>query len=450
MPLRQIHLKEKTMCTIRAMAIGFLTMSVCMAQTVVSHINGIVTDTGTTPIAGAAVSLEKNGLTATSGADGSFTLTGMTGAIDRNIRPLPQGPSATIHNGVFYINTMEKAALEITSYDLKGQVVASVRKTLDAGTNLLPLRQQEPGLFLYRVNIDKKEFMIKGASLCGVTGGAPVSLQNRSVRTAAVASPINDVIAVRKSGYLNYRVVVTSSDTSGIEIKLIVCADTLTDADGNVYQAVRIGNQVWMAENLRVTKYNDGTAIPLVIDTLAWFSTTTPAYCYYYKNTVNETTIKKYGALYNWYVVGSTNPKKIAPAGWHVPTDSEWTILVNYLVLHGFNWDGTTNPLDTGEYNRIAKSLAAKADWFAYTTTGSVGCDLTKNNRSGFSALPAGGAGGAFYGGFFGRGSSGYWWSCTGRSINGLAYYLNWSYIRLYQLTDYSKRTGFSVRLVKD
>jgi len=71
-----------------------------------------------------------------------------------------------------------------------------------------------------------------------------------------------------------------------------------------------------MAENLRTTKYNDGSAIPLVTESAAWAALTTPGYCYY-GNTTNDDNIKKYGSLYNWYVVDSTNPKKIAPAGWH-------------------------------------------------------------------------------------------------------------------------------------
>jgi uncharacterized protein (TIGR02145 family) len=133
-----------------------------------------------------------------------------------------------------------------------------------------------------------------------------------------------------KTGYLNYRCVQYNSDTTGLKIKMIASAGTVTDTDGNVYQTVRIGNQVWMAENLRVTKYNDGSAITLDTSGNNMDNATTPKYCYY-NNTTNADSIKKYGALYNWYVVSPANPKKIAPAGWHVPTDSEWTVLEKYL-----------------------------------------------------------------------------------------------------------------------
>jgi len=84
---------------------------------------------------------------------------------------------------------------------------------------------------------------------------------------------------------------------------------TVTDADGNVYQTVKIGNQIWMAENLRTTKFNDGSLIPNVTDNVAWSNTATSAYCWYNNDMVNA---NPYGALYNYYA--ASNPK-IAPAG---------------------------------------------------------------------------------------------------------------------------------------
>ncbi len=221
-----------------------------------------------------------------------------------------------------------------------------------------------------------------------------------------------------------------------------VSADTntgsITDIDGNVYQTVRIGNQVWTVENLRTTKYNDGSAIPLVTDGTEWAALTTPGYCYY-NNTTDADFIKKYGALYNWYAV---NTKKLSLKGWHVPTDAEWTILENYLIANGYNWDGTTTE------NKIAKSMAAKTDWQTHTTPGAPGNDLSKNNRSGFSALPGGfrDDDGSF--GFVGSG--GYWWSATELGASS-AYHRGLGYgfgglARGYS----SKSCGFSVRLLRD
>jgi len=226
----------------------------------------------------------------------------------------------------------------------------------------------------------------------------------------------------------------------------VIVNGTVTDRDGNVYTTVKIGTQEWTVENLRTTKYNDGTAIPHIIKDTTWDScyyTKTPAYCYY-KNTTNADSIKKFGALYNWYAVDT---KKLAPAGWHVPTDSEWTVMENYLVLHGFNWDGTT---DTSDYNKIAKSLAAKTDWYTFTDTseGQIGNDLTRNNRSGFSALPGGCRGNN--GSFGDVGYGGYWWGSTEYSASN-AYLRDLSFCYDDLGWDGShKSDGFSVRLVRD
>ena len=193
-----------------------------------------------------------------------------------------------------------------------------------------------------------------------------------------------------------------------------------------------------------MTKYNDGTPITLVTDDAAWGALTTPAYCQY-DNRTNVDSIKKWGALYNWYVVDSANVKKIAPAGWHVPTDAEWTTMENYLIANGFNWDSA--PTTTG--NKIAKSLAAKTDWLTGTTNGAIGMNLNINNRSGFSALPGGYRGSN---GFYEIGSNGSWWSAT-RSALEASYAVNRSLYYSYYFLNRSiiiKSSGFSVRLVRD
>ncbi len=179
-------------------------------------------------------------------------------------------------------------------------------------------------------------------------------------------------------------------------------AQTVTDKDGNVYNTVTIGTQVWFKENLKVTQYNDGTAIPLVTDTHTWEYHTTPGYCWYNNDaTTNKNTC---GGLYNWYAV---NTGKLCPTGWHVPSDEEWTTMENYLIANGYNYDGTT----TG--NRYAKAMASATGWTTSTSKGAVGnADYpTYRNKSGFTAVPSGYRGN--YALFIEIGYKSYLWSST-------------------------------------
>jgi uncharacterized protein (TIGR02145 family) len=425
---------------LKALLFSLVGVSFCMAD-----ISGIVTDTGTTPIAGAVVQLEKGGQTATSGIDGSFILVISTAILPGNGKLLPNSLSARISGTILNMTIAERSAVEVTTFNLTGKAISIVRKSLDAGTNSIALPYCGAGIYLYKVKSGTSELFLKGNSVGGVSFGSAESSQGSSSNTLAKqaksAAAINDVIAATKTGYLNYRCVQYNSDTAGIAIKMIASAGTVTDADGNVYQTVKIGNQVWTVENLRVTKYNDGSGVPFDTSTSTWNSATTPKYCFY-NNTTNAESIKKFGALYNWYVVNPANPKKIAPTGWHVPSDAEWDTLQNYLIGKGYNWDATISG------NKIAKSLATKTDWNTYSTIGTIGCDLTKNNSSGFSALPGGFR--YFNGNFYHQSDHGYWWSATEDYLSSTYYrYLYCVIDNLYRFY-LSKSCGFSVRLLRD
>jgi uncharacterized protein (TIGR02145 family) len=221
--------------------------------------------------------------------------------------------------------------------------------------------------------------------------------------------------------------------------------DSVKDKDGNVYRAVKVGNQVWTVANLRTTKYNDGTPIPLVTDNSSWAKLTTPGFCYY-SNTENPDSIIIFGALYNWYAVHSG---KLAPKGWHIPTKAEWDSLQKYLIANGYNWDGTTIG------NEMAKALAAKTGWGACSIDGAVGYDMTQNNKSGFSALPGGYRFGnsrdhSLIGKFSFSGNYGYWWSNTElNDSTAFGRFLDFGQSNFGE--NYAnKRQGQSVRLLKD
>lgn len=230
--------------------------------------------------------------------------------------------------------------------------------------------------------------------------------------------------------------------TYSIDIKQIENPGSLTDVDGNVYSTVNIGTQVWMKENLKTTKYNDGTAITNVTDNTEWTGLTTEAYCDYDNIPSNSDT---YGRLYNWLVAASTNPKNVCPTGWHVPSDMEWTTLENHLMTNGYNYDGTT----TG--NKYAKSLAGTTFWDPSTIAGAIGnTDFPLyRNKSGFSALPGGDR--TTSGDFEGVRLYGLFWSATARDdVSAWSRYLINSYCDVVRSANSSYYTGFSIRCLKD
>jgi uncharacterized protein (TIGR02145 family) len=213
---------------------------------------------------------------------------------------------------------------------------------------------------------------------------------------------------------------------------------TMEDNDGNVYKTVKIGNQIWMAENLRTTTFNDGTPIPRVTGKIEWVNLETPGYCYY-KNSTDVEFQKKWGALYNWYSVQTGG---LAPKGWRVPTDDDWKVLQNYMVANGYNYDGSK------EENKIAKSLASRTDWKIDTDAGTPGNNPESNNKSGFSALPGGYR--DYHGSFDYQSDIGHWWSATEYAASYAYYrYLNYFYEDLCRYY-VSKSCGFSLRLVRD
>lgn len=206
---------------------------------------------------------------------------------------------------------------------------------------------------------------------------------------------------------------------------------TVKDIDGNVYTTVTIGTQVWMVENLKVTKYRNGDPIPNVTDDIKWNNLTTGAQCNY----MNDIAIgNKYGKLYNWYAVNDS--RNLAPIGWHVPSDAEWTTLEIYISA------------SLGTSGSIAKAMATKTDWLSSNIEGAIGNDLTKNDSSGFSALPAGNRGESFHN----IGIYNGWWCSTEYNADttyALALGMNFRSSEVWR-DNLLKGAGYSVRCIKD
>ncbi len=200
----------------------------------------------------------------------------------------------------------------------------------------------------------------------------------------------------------------------------------VTDIEGNNYKTVAIGNQVWIAENLNVSKYRNGEVIPQVQNNDEWIKLTTGAWCYYENKTENGVV---YGKLYNWYAV--TDPRGLAPEGWHIPDSIEWKIVEIFL---GEDFAG--------------KKMKSIKGW--EEDEGITG----NTNESGFNGLPGGHRDGwkeaSKKGEFYNLEASGAWWSTSMLNtkiiwgVNLGAYADDISYWKHY------KTGGLSVRCIKD
>jgi uncharacterized protein (TIGR02145 family) len=197
---------------------------------------------------------------------------------------------------------------------------------------------------------------------------------------------------------------------------------TVKDADGNGYDTVIIGTQVWLVQNLKTTHYRDGSPIANATDSATWVNNTTGAYCDY-NNTPSNSAV--YGRLYNWFAAG--NSRNICPKGWHIPSYAEWVTLATYLG-------------DTVAGAKLKE--AGTAHW----TSPNKGA----TNVSGFTALPGGDR--QYNALFYNIGNDGVLWSSTLDSNaigNVFGLYLN-SFNNLLSAGSASKPNGFSVRCVRD
>lgn len=229
-----------------------------------------------------------------------------------------------------------------------------------------------------------------------------------------------------------------------IAVETEPCPETITDVDDNIYNTVQIGEQCWMKENLKTTKYRNGSSIEYPgSDNEAWSSNINGAYAWY----DNDIAMKDaYGALYNW--PATSNSKGLCPAGWHIPSSDEWIQLVDYLVDQGYpdQWD---NPNGAGNALKSCRQVNSPLGgdcnttehprWNAHSTHH--GFDVF-----GFSALPGGNRS---FGPYESIGEGGYWWSSTEYYDLGIGFYLYFSYGSTEMHSDNYQEVGFSVRCIR-
>lgn len=327
----------------------------------------------------------------------------------------------------FFANNAGKIQIEVIGMD--GKSITKIETNILQGENALKVTLPQ-GTYLIKTSGNGFYYTSKLISFAGMNVQPKIEFyglnrntdQPKKVHSSTVKLLYDKGDQLLYKGYSkNYCTIITDkpSESKTTDFKFVAC----TDADGNNYSVVHIGPQTWMAENLKTTKFRNGETI----------SEQWP-----YNN--DKGNADKYGRLYTW--IAATDTRNIAPAGWHVPSDAEWTNLQNYLIINKYNFDGTT------DINKIGKSVAANTDWTTHTNNGAVGNNLKLNNSSGFSAVP----GGLRYlgGSFSYLGGYGYWWSSSERNSTGA-----WSRVMYYYgyglNTDYDNKTSaYSVRCLKD
>jgi uncharacterized protein (TIGR02145 family) len=296
------------------------------------------------------------------------------------------------------------------------------------------------GLYIYSmkagdVRINRKMLLIDGQQ--SNAPAAPVIQPGSAITSMNVLNKqLSDQYTLQVAGedietYEQHNLEITGDMNFNVIVTRIV-----TDIDRNVYHMVKIGNQWWMAENLKVTHYRNGDSIPNVTDNTAWSGLSSGALCVFDNSEINADT---YGYLYNWYAVNDI--RNIAPAGWHVPTDEEWKTLEKYLGMSQSEAD-VTGWRGTDEGGKLKET--GTAHWSSP--------NIGATNSSGYTALP----GGFRYdnGDFSSLGVNAYFWSSTGDDYDGvwilrdLDYYSSGIYRDYYDY--YYKHYGFSVRLLKD
>lgn len=281
---------------------------------------------------------------------------------------------------------------------------------------------------------------VTARGICWSTGSSPTIADSHTVDGTGAGTFTSSMTGLAPNTTYSVRAYATNSagtaygNTLSFTTQQII---TVTDIDGNVYDVIEIGGQVWMTENLKVSKYRNGDPILTGLIDSEWNSTTTGAYAIYNNSNANNDI---YGKLYNWYAV--TDSRQLCPVGWRMPNNNDWTILATYLTNNGFGFGGSGDD--------IGKSMAATSGWNESAVTGTVGNDQASNNSSGFSALPAGFRN--YNGSFTYLGNIGFWWTSSEQepgSGNAIGKYLQNDLPGLVSPA-YAKNKGLSVRCIKE
>jgi uncharacterized protein (TIGR02145 family) len=260
--------------------------------------------------------------------------------------------------------------------------------------------------------------LVTTRGVCWSTTANPTTSDTHTTDSSGTGNFTSSITGLNPNTLYYVRAYATNSAGTGYGNQ--VSFTIVTDIDGNLYHTVTIGTQVWLVENLKVIHYRNGDPITNVTNQTAWFNLSTEAYC----NSNNDITLwPTYGRLYNWYAVNDS--RNIAPTGWHVPSDNEWSILTAYIGGASYGY----KLIETGT-----------AHWLPPNTYAT--------NSTGFTGLPGGyrDSGGIFI--LIGMEAD--WWCSTEQGVTSAwARRIFNNSLGLGTLST-SKRNGYSVRCVKN
>ena len=384
-------------------------------------------------------------------------------------------------NGTTFVNldVSEPGDVALTITDITGRVVGTNSySSMQPGNHQMRVTLSSTGLYFLTVRQNGQVSSIKmisngggsgsgrGGSIeyVGVSEHQMSSVQQKSAPKGVIQRPfaIGDQMkyegyAFNASNQMIYSAAIQQTLGSAPQIFTLEFSETdimisqpcpgtptVTDMDGNVYNTLQLGLQCWMRENLRVTHYTDGSPIPNGGTGIDGISISEPRY--YVNPSVDETL---YGYLYNWPAAmhgessSNSNPsgvQGICPTGWHLPSDTEWTQLTDYMVSQ-------SEYACNGNNSYIAKALADTTSWQTTSDECGPGNNQSTNNTSGFGAISAG----YFNGGFGAAGANAFFWAST-KNGNAKAYnrYFYRGGPELYRLEDGNRAYGWSVRCLRD
>ena len=333
----------------------------------------------------------------------------------------------------FSVHLKRSEKVNVAVFTLAGEKVAAFSRKLDVGNHTFRIHLSKPQAYLLSVQTGTETSSIK---MVNTGNGGFDKIQYVAGKDSEIGilksekGSTDELFVLGDTlSFIGYSTIAGEFCTSSEVIRQILSSQTIElqftvaetfvcgtshvfDYDGNVYNTVQIGAQCWMKENVRATHFADGTPIPI-----ATTNSTTNAYCCYPNN--DASTVPTYGLLYNWPAVmqmdfnsGESDIQGICPDGWHVPCEQEWYTLLYYMM-------GQSDLQCDNQSDNIGKALASTSGWQSCGSNCTVGNDLSTNNASGFSAMPAGS-----YDGYYDNENFGYkafFWSSSKSLYNNMA-----------------------------